>query len=141
SVSDKLKCLDSEFKSLVHPIDRVKRLLHYAASLPPLDDSSRTLDSRVMGCTAQVWLEAKMETNGSMRFRMDSDSEITKGFCCCLLWLLDGAETDEVLSVTTEDLVELNIGLPSRANSRVNTWHNVLFSMQRRTRALAEEEK
>lgn len=80
-----------------------------------------------------------MDGNGVMRFRVDSDSEITKGFCSCLIWLLDGAEADEVLSVKTEDLVEMNVGLPSRGNSRVNTWHNVLISMQRRTKDLVEE--
>ncbi|KAL3808640.1 hypothetical protein ACJIZ3_000229 [Penstemon smallii] len=57
-----------------------------------------------MGCTAQVWLNVKMDDNGVMRFRVDSDSEITKGFCSCLIW----------------DLIEMNIGFQSRGNSRVN---------------------
>ncbi|KAL0372340.1 UNVERIFIED_CONTAM: SufE-like protein 2, chloroplastic [Sesamum calycinum] len=80
-----------------------------------------------------------MDGNGVMRFRVDSDSEITKGFSSCLVWLLDGAEAEEVLSVKIDDLVEMNVGLPSRGNSRVNTWHNVLISMQRRTKDLVEE--
>lgn len=80
-----------------------------------------------------------MDRNGIMRFRADSDSEITKGFCSCLIWLLDGAQADDVLSVKTDDLVEMNVGLPSRGNSRVNTWHNVLISMQRRTGKLVED--
>ncbi|KAL0408555.1 UNVERIFIED_CONTAM: SufE-like protein 2, chloroplastic [Sesamum radiatum] len=80
SVSEKVQNLDFEFKSLPEPIDRVKRLLHYAALLPPFDESLRTQENRVFGCTAQVWLEVKMDGNGVMRFRVDSDSEITKGF-------------------------------------------------------------
>lgn len=80
-----------------------------------------------------------MDGNGAMRFRVDSDSEITKGFCCCLIWVLDGAAADEVLSVKSDDLVEMNVGLPSRGNSRVNAWNNVLISMQRRTKVLVEE--
>ena len=78
-----------------------------------------------------------MDEEGKMRFRVDSDSEITKGFCSCLIWLLDGAAPEEVLEVKKEDLVEINVGLP--ANSRVNTWHNVLISMQKRTKDLVEE--
>ncbi|KAI3452661.1 hypothetical protein Pfo_009325 [Paulownia fortunei] len=139
SVSEKVQSLDFEFKSLREPIDRVKRLLHYATNLPPFDESSRIQENRVFGCTTQVWLEVKMDGNGVMRFRGDSDSEITKGFFSCLIWLLDGAKAEEVLSVKTEDLVELNVGLPSRGNSRVNTWHSVLISMQRRTKDLVEE--
>ncbi|KAL8532751.1 hypothetical protein ACS0TY_009093 [Phlomoides rotata] len=139
SVSQRVRNLDFEFKSLSEPIERVKRLLQYATILPPFDESSRIQENRVFGCTTQVWLEVNMDRNGVMRFRLDSDSEITKGFCSCLILLLDGAEADEVLSVKTDDLIELNVGLPSRGNSRVNTWHNVLISMQRRTKSLVDE--
>ncbi|KAG1331390.1 putative SufE-like protein 2, chloroplastic [Cocos nucifera] len=72
-----------------------------------------------------------------MRFAADSDSEITKGFCSCLISVLDGALPEEVLEVTPEDFGDLDVvGMPGRANSRVNTWHNVLISMQKRTMAL-----
>ncbi|KAM7464677.1 hypothetical protein LguiA_032798 [Lonicera macranthoides] len=137
NVAEKLPCLVSEFRSLPVPIDRVKRLLQYADILPPFEELGRVISNRVMGCTAQVWLEVKMDEEGKMRFRVDSDSEITKGFCSCLIWLLDGAAPGEVLEVKKEDLVEINVGLP--ANSRVNTWHNVLISMQKRTKDLVEE--
>lgn len=80
-----------------------------------------------------------MDVQGSMRFRVDSDSEITKGFCYCLIWLLDGAAAGDVIEIRVDDLGEMNVGiLPIRASSRVNTWHNVLISMQRRTRALID---
>ncbi|KAK3026037.1 hypothetical protein RJ639_042529 [Escallonia herrerae] len=137
NVAEKLKFLVREFKSLPEPIDRVKRLLQYAGLLPEFEESGRVEANRVMGCTTQVWLEVRMEVGRVMRFRVDSDSEITKGFCSCLIWMLDGAAPEEVLAVRREDLVEMNVGLP--ANSRVNTWHNVLISMQRRTRVLVEE--
>uniref|UniRef100_A0A5B7B838 Fe-S metabolism associated domain-containing protein n=1 Tax=Davidia involucrata TaxID=16924 RepID=A0A5B7B838_DAVIN len=139
NVVDKLQSLVSEFKSLSEPIDRVKRLLHYATLLPPFDESARVQANRVMGCTTQVWLEARMDANGVMRFRADSDSEITKGFCSCLMWLLDGAAPEEVLEVKTVDLADMNVGLFGRAHSRVNTWHNVLICMHKRTKALVAE--
>lgn len=134
NVGDKVRFLASEFKSLPEPIDKVKRLLQYATLLPPFDGSIRVRENRVVGCTAQVWMEARMDDEGSMRFRVDSDSEITKGFSSCLIWLLDGAAPMEVLSVGADDLAEMNVGLPSTGRSRVNTWHNVLISMQNRTR-------
>ncbi|KAI6675426.1 hypothetical protein NL676_003332 [Syzygium grande] len=138
-VPGKLESLVSEFRSLSEPIDRVKRLLHYAGLLPKLPDSARVDSKRVMGCTAQVWLEVKMEQDGRMRFAADSDSEITRGFCSCLISLLDGAAAEEVLKVKTEDLAALNVGIPGAERSRVNTWHNVLISMQKRTKALIAE--
>ncbi|XVF54568.1 hypothetical protein PTKIN_Ptkin05aG0191600 [Pterospermum kingtungense] len=137
----KLSTLVSEFQSLLEPLDRVKRLLYYASLLPPFPDSSRTDSNRVMGCTARVWLEASMDSEGKMRFWADSDSEITKGFCACLISVLDGAAPEEVLGLKTEDLAALNVGLPGGERSRVNTWHNVLVSMQKRTRALVAQKE
>ncbi|KAF8378209.1 hypothetical protein HHK36_029547 [Tetracentron sinense] len=137
--SYKLRRLVSEFKSLSEPIDRVKRLLHYAALLPRFDESARIPLNRVMACTVQVWLDSSVDEDGRMRFSAYSDSEITKGFCSCLIWILDGAFPDEVLKLKTEDLEDLNVGLPGRARSRVNTWHNVLIGMQERTKAIVAE--
>ncbi|KAI4336235.1 hypothetical protein L6164_014784 [Bauhinia variegata] len=138
-VRSKLQCLVDEFRSLSEPIHRVKRLLHYAGLLPPLDESARVDSNRVMGCTAQVWLQVKVDGEGKMRFAADSDSEITRGLCSCLIWLLDGSTPEEVLKVKTDDLVALNVGLPGTGRSRVNTWHNVLISMQKRTKILIAE--
>lgn len=90
-----------------------------------------------MGCTTQVWLDARLDDQGKMNFRADSDSEISKGFCSCLVWVLDGATPEEVLSVKTDDLAALSVA--GLQNSRVNTWHNVLISMQKRTKALVAE--
>lgn len=135
----KLRRLVSEFKSLPEPIDRVKRLLYYAARLPPLGESARVPANRVTGCTAQVWLDVRMDEFGRIRFGADSDSEITKGFCSCLISVLDGAVPEEILKVKTDDLAEMNVGLPGKARSRVNTWHNVLISMHKRTKALISE--
>ncbi|KAK7291597.1 hypothetical protein RIF29_06867 [Crotalaria pallida] len=138
----KLQHLVHEFRSLSEPLDRVKRLLRYASLVPKMDDSSRLDSNRVMGCTARVWVEARLDEGGKVRFVADSDSEITRGFCACLVWALDGSEPEEVLKVRSDDLVEVNVGGlggGSGARSRVNTWHNVLVSMQKRTKQLVAE--
>lgn len=145
SYKAKLQLLTADFQSLQEPIDRVKRLLNYASSCPSMEESLKTLENRVPGCTAQVWLHVMMDDEGRIWFSADSDSEITKGFCACLIAVLDGTTAEEVLELKTEDLAALNVlgfngrgGLPSTP-SRVNTWHNVLVSMQKRTKALVAE--
>ncbi|OIV97501.1 hypothetical protein TanjilG_11025 [Lupinus angustifolius] len=75
-----------------------------------------------------------MDEEGRMRFKADSDSEIAKGYCWCLVWMLDGSEPKEVLMVEKEDLTNMNVGLNIKAHSRVNTWQNMLFSMQKATK-------
>ncbi|XP_061364872.1 quinolinate synthase, chloroplastic [Gastrolobium bilobum] len=141
-VPSKLSFLADEFRSLPEPVDRVKRLLHYAGHMPPMDESARVDSNRVMGCTARVWVEVKIDGEGKLRFVADSDSEITRGFCACLVWVLDGSEPEEVLKVTTDDLVALNVGFPiGSGRSRMNTWHNVLVSMHKKTKQLVAEKE
>ncbi|MBA0776214.1 hypothetical protein Gotri_011235 [Gossypium trilobum] len=138
-VSHKVLFLVAEFKSLTEPIDRVKRLLYYAEMLAPFDESARLPENRVNGCTTQVWLDAGIDKKGKVWFRADSDSEISKGFCSCLIWVMDGADPEEVVGVTAEELVELNVGVHGKVQSRVNTWQNVLISMRDKTAALVAE--
>ncbi|GAU34272.1 hypothetical protein TSUD_321180 [Trifolium subterraneum] len=107
-VTDKLKNLNTEFASLTEPIDRVKRLLHYASLLPPLDRSDQVPENRVSGCSTEVWMVAHIDEGRKMRFKADSDSEISKGFCWCLVWMFDGAEPEEVLTVERDDLIVHN---------------------------------
>ncbi|KAJ1685766.1 hypothetical protein LUZ63_017156 [Rhynchospora breviuscula] len=139
----RLRRLVDEFVSLEEPLDRVKLLLEYATSLPFFPASARVLSNRVMGCTAQVWLS--VSTDGyTMQFSADSDSEITRGYCACLIAVLDGASPEEVLKMHPEDFAELNVvGSSGKGGvqSRVNTWHNVLIAMQKRAKAaIAERE-
>ncbi|KAL0014019.1 hypothetical protein SO802_001088 [Lithocarpus litseifolius] len=138
-VSSKLNRLISEFQSLPEPIDRVKRLLHYATLLPELDPSAKVDSNQVMGCTARVWLHAELGSDGKMRFFTDSNFEISQDFCFCLVWVLSGAAPEEVMKITTEELVEMNVGVVRKERSRVNTWHNVLITMQEKTKALVVE--
>lgn len=135
----RLQRLVSEFQSLLEPVDRVKRLLEYVSLLPPLADGDRVPENRVMGCTSQVWVAAWMDGKGRMRFAAASDAEIVKGLCSCLIWVLDGAAPEEVLAMRAEDLGVLNFGFPAQAESRSNTWHNILIGMQKRTKAIVAE--
>ncbi|KAL0014020.1 hypothetical protein SO802_001089 [Lithocarpus litseifolius] len=81
-----------------------------------------------MGCRARVWIQAELGSNGKMRFFANSNFEISRDFCFFLVWVLDGAAPEEVMKITTEELVEMNVGVARKERSRVNTWHNVLIT-------------
>ena len=130
----RLRRLAEEFRALSEA-DRGRRLLAYAAALPRLADADRVAANRVMGCVAQVWLLDSCDggSGGRMLFAADSDSELSRGYCACLVSALDGARPEEVLDVDVADLAPL--GVAAGARSRANTWHNVLVGMQKRARA------
>ncbi|KAG8048466.1 hypothetical protein GUJ93_ZPchr0009g1052 [Zizania palustris] len=102
----RLHRLAEEFRA-VPEAGRARRLLAYAAALPRLGDADRVAANRVMGCVAQVWLVGRCDGAGRMRFAADSDSELSRGYCACLISALDGAHPDEVLDVDPADLAPL----------------------------------
>ncbi|KAL5206417.1 hypothetical protein ABZP36_034626 [Zizania latifolia] len=128
----RLRRLAEEFRAVPEAY-RARRLLAYAAALPRLGDADRVAANRVMGCVAQVWLVGRCDGAGRMKFAADSDSELSRGYCACLVSALDGARPEEVLDVDPADLAPLGVAAGTR--SRASTWHNVLVGMQKRARA------
>ena len=65
-------------------------------------------------------VEVQLDKYSKMMSWADNDSTITRGFCACLIQVLDGELSDEVLKVTTKDLAPLNDGFISGARLIVN---------------------
>ncbi|RCV18566.1 hypothetical protein SETIT_3G311400v2 [Setaria italica] len=138
----RLRRLAEEFRALPSDADRQRRLLSLASALPRLPEPDRVPGNRVMGCVARVWLAVRPDGGGRMRFAADSDSELSRGYCACLVAALDGTTPEEVLAVDPADpgLAPLGAGMTA-APSRASTWHNVLVAMQKRARvAIAARE-
>jgi quinolinate synthase len=140
----RLRLLAEEFRALPSDADRARRLLSLAAALPRLPEPDRAQGNRVMGCVARVWLVARCNasTGWRMWFSADSDSDLSRGYCACLVAALDGAKPEDVLAVdpADPDLAPLGAGTTA-AWSRASTWHNVLVGMQKRARtAIAARE-
>lgn len=140
----RLRLLAEEFRALPSDADRARRLLSLAAALPRLPEPDRVQGNRVMGCVARVWLVARCNaaTGWRMQLAADSDSDLSRGYCACLVAALDGAKPEDVLAVdpADPDLAPLGAGITA-GRSRASTWHNVLVGMQKRARtAIAARE-
>lgn len=127
-----------EFSALSEPKDRSRLLLKYAKDLPHLPKECKTLENRVMGCTAQVWVIAELSSDGTMIYAGDSDSELTRGLCAVLVKALSGLTPDQVEDITLDDLERLSLGPLTR--SRTNGFFNMLETMKKKTRAVSKEE-
>lgn len=122
--------LITDLKAIADVRERTRKLLGYGGRLRLFPTAQRITENRVMGCTALVWLTAELGQDGRMHFAVDSDSEITKGFCGLLIEALDMARPHEVMDVSLDMLAGLGLG---STTSRANSWYNVLLSMQKRT--------
>lgn len=112
--------------------DRYKEIIALGKALPDLDESLRTEESKVKGCQSQVWLHAKLDSNGTILFQGDSDALLVKGLLALLLNIYSHSKPDEILSTPPEFLKSLGFEgnlSPSRANG--------LFSMIKQIRNFA----
>ncbi|GAB2213329.1 hypothetical protein Drorol1_Dr00021356 [Drosera rotundifolia] len=134
----RLRRLVSEFENLGKAAEKLRRVMKYAERIPRMEERKKVMENRVMGCVAQVWVNVMMDEEGRVRIEADSDSEMIRGFCGCLIEVLDGAWPGEVVGFEAEELGELVMGgLGSRG--RGSTWGNVLVAMKKRTRGLVAE--
>ncbi len=118
--------------------DRFRYLIDLGRKLEPMDESLKTEETKVRGCTSQVWIvdEIKPGTPPTLHFVADSDAHIVKGLIAVLLSIYDGRTPEEILGVDIRQVIgqlgfEQHLS-PNRANG--------LFSMVERIRALAARE-
>jgi cysteine desulfuration protein SufE len=122
--------------------DRFRYLIDLGRKLAPMDPALKTEETKVRGCTSQVWIVDRVEPASepgrppTLHFIADSDAHIVKGLIAALLAIYDGRTPQEILAIDIKDAIA-RLGFaqalsPNRANG--------LFSMVERIRALAARE-
>lgn len=64
--------------------DRYRYLIELGGKLPPMPESLKTPDTKVEGCTSQVWMAMQDNDAGRIDFLADSDAHIVKGLIAVL---------------------------------------------------------
>ena len=72
-------------------------IMELGQKLPEFDESARVEENIIKGCQSKVWLTSSSEGN-KVRYRADSNTEITKGLISLLIRVLDGKEADEIVN-------------------------------------------
>ena len=100
-------------------LDKYDYLISLGEQLPAIDPAHRTDRYLISGCQSRVWIDARCDDEGRLRFTADSDAIITKGIISLLIRVLDGRTPQQVLD--TELYFIGRIGLqenlsPTRSN-------------------------
>jgi len=114
--------------------DRYRYVIELGKKLTPLTDEERNDETKVLGCTSQVWLVTAIETSGdetNLSFRGDSDAHIVRGLIAILLVLYSGKSISEILTIEPRE-VFTQLGLNEHLSPQRS---NGLFSMVGRIRA------
>ena len=98
---------------------RYRRVIDMGKALPELASEFRVEMFKVKGCQSQVWLHAKLRSDGRMELVGDSDAVIVRGLVAALLAIFDGATPEEILKTSPKFLSDIGFDThlsPSRAN-------------------------
>ncbi|MGE4312696.1 MAG: SufE family protein [Pseudobdellovibrionaceae bacterium] len=112
---------------------RFAYLIDLGKALPDLDDSYKTDEFLVRGCTSKVWLVADREGD-KLIFKADSDAFIVKGLIALLLAAYSGKTAQEILATDIEAaFTEMGLETHLSPNRR-----NGFFAMVKKMRDYAQ---
>jgi len=124
--------ISKDFSKLTNWEDRYKKIIALGKAMPDLPEELRTEESKVKGCQSQVWLHAKLNSQGEIEFQGDSDALLVKGLVALVVKIYSGSTPEEIMTTQPDFLkaigFEGNLS-PSRANG--------LFSMIKQIRYFA----
>ena len=90
--------LEGEFELLGDDWEqRYHHVIDLGRGLAPLSSAERSDANKVRGCASQVWLVTEPQTDGTLRFRGDSDAHIVRGLIAILLRLFSGRQPAAIL--------------------------------------------
>jgi cysteine desulfuration protein SufE len=75
--------------------DRYKYIIELGQALPPLADAEKNPETRVHGCTSQVWLVTERDRD-MLTYRGESDAMIVRGLVAILVALYSGRPATEI---------------------------------------------
>jgi len=112
--------------------DRYRYLIDLGKKLPPMDETLKTEQTIVKGCTSQVWLICR-SNEGQYQFIGDSDAHIVRGLMAVLFCAYQGKTAEEIGQVDIEQSFgEMGLNAHLSPNRR-----NGFFAMVERIRALS----
>lgn len=99
--------------------ERYRYLIDLGRELPPIEESLKTDENLVRGCTSRVWMVAEVK-NGIFHFKADSDAHIVRGLVALLVAAYQDKPVAEIKALDIEKIFK-TIGLdqnlsPNRRN-------------------------
>lgn len=123
TIKEKQEEIIEEFNSFDDWWDRYQLLIDLGSEQPPLEEQYKSDDNLIEGCQSNVWLQADLMPDGTVRFLAESDARIVKGIVSLLVKVYSGHTPDEILD--NEPYFVEAIGLkehltPNRSNGLVS---------------------
>ena len=77
-ILDKIKTRGEDM-SVLEGHDRLQYIIDEARMVEPLKDKFKTDENKIRGCVSNLWVTGKVLEDGTMSYKHDAESFITKG--------------------------------------------------------------
>ncbi len=134
TISQELDALAEDFDLLGDWEAQIQYIIDLGRTLAPLSEAEHNDANKVRGCASQVWLVTEPQSDGTVRFRGDSDAHLVKGLIAVLLRLFSGQPAADIAAYDARAAFE-RLGLGSMLTPQRS---NGLASMSARIRSDAE---
>ena len=112
--------------------ERYRYLIDLGRELPQMDESLKTDENLVRGCTSRVWLVSEVK-DGVFTFIADSDAHIVRGLIALLFAVYQGRTAEDIRAADVETMFsEIGMDQHLSANRRSG-----FFAMVERIKSLA----
>jgi len=108
-----------EFSVYEEWLDKYEYLIELGNSLEVIDESQKTPDNIIQGCQSRVWLDCKMNDDGTLTFTADSDAIITKGIIALLIRAVNHQKPQDIIDADLYFIEQIGLKenlSPTRAN-------------------------
>lgn len=108
-----------EFSVYEEWLDKYEYLIELGNSLEVIDESQKTPDNIIQGCQSRVWLNCKMNDDGTLTFTADSDAIITKGIIALLIRAVNNQKPQDIIDADLYFIEQIGLKenlSPTRAN-------------------------
>ena len=107
-ITDKIKT-KGEDMSVLEGHDRLQYLIDEARTVEPLKDEFKTEENKIRGCVSNLWVIGNVLEDGTVQYKHDAESFITKGTAKIILDVVNGEHKSEVANLTVESFIPLGI--------------------------------
>ena len=107
-ILDKIKARGEDM-SILEGHDRLQYIIDEARKVEPLADKFKTDENKIRGCVSNLWVTGKALEDGTMQYKHDAESYMTKGTAKVILDIVNGEHRSEVANLTLESFKALGI--------------------------------
>jgi len=107
-ITDKIKSRGEDM-SILEGHDRLQYIIDEAKKVEPLAQEHKIDENKIRGCISNLWVTGKVLDDGTMEYKHDADSHMTKGTAKVIIDIVNGEPKSDVAKLTLESFMPLGI--------------------------------